>query len=154
MENERTKLKKNNKKNDTLGNVNKPPCDFTADINILSHQTAFMKAAQKRMNFKESLSLEHMRMKDKIMNEGTKLITRDDLQDDMQNQSLMTHQAMQREMLENEKKNDMQIQFDSILTGHETLSKETMSLLSKDKDPDLNFGKKKSTTPQSQKRKT
>ena len=54
---------------------------------------------------------------------------------------------MQREMLENEKKNDMQIQFDSILTGHETLSKETMSLLSKDKDPDLNFGKKKSTTP-------
>ena len=49
------------------------------------------------MNFKESLSLEHMRMKDKIMNEGTKLITRDDLQDDMQNQSLMTHQAMQRE---------------------------------------------------------
>ena len=45
MENERTKLKKNNKKNDTLGNVNKPPCDFTADLNILSHQTAFMKAA-------------------------------------------------------------------------------------------------------------
>ena len=99
------------------------------------------------MNLKESLSLEHMRMKDKIMNEGTKLITRDDLQDDMQNQSLMTHQAIQREMLENEKKNDMQIQFDSILTGHETLSKETMSLLSKDKDPDLNFGKKKPTTP-------
>lgn len=101
MENERTKLKKNNKKNDTLGNVNKPPCDFTADLNILSHQTAFMKAAQKRMNFKESLSLEHMRMKDKVMNEGTKLLTRDDLQDDMQNQSLMTHQAMQKEMLEN-----------------------------------------------------
>ena len=45
MENERTKLKKNNKKNDTLGNVNKPPCDFTADLNILAHQTAFMKAA-------------------------------------------------------------------------------------------------------------
>ena len=72
----------------------KQQCDFTAELNQNSHNSAFMKAAQNRMNYKESNSLKHMRMKDKIMNEGTKLLTRDDLAEDIQTQSLKTHQAM------------------------------------------------------------
>ena len=84
MENERTKLNKNsNKKNSKAGSMFKQPCDFTAELNQMSHQTAFMKAAKDRMNLKESKALEHMRMKDKIMNEGTKLITQEDLQEEI-----------------------------------------------------------------------
>ena len=75
------------------------------------------------------------------MNEGTKLLTRDDLAEEIQTQSLKTHQAMHKEMLANEKKNDQQIQFDAILTGRETLSKNTINQLSQDYELDR-FGKK------------
>lgn len=44
-----------------------------------------MKAAKDRMNLKESRALEHMRMKDKIMDFGVKLITQEDLQEEIQN---------------------------------------------------------------------
>ena len=44
-----------------------------------------MKNATKKLNMKDSQSLEHMRMKEKIMKEGTKLITQDDLVDEIDN---------------------------------------------------------------------
>ena len=40
MENDRTKLKKNSSKNKaTVGNVRKQTCEFTSDLNLLSHLT-------------------------------------------------------------------------------------------------------------------
>ena len=84
MENERTKLKVGSqKKKPNASSLFKQQCDFTAELNQNSFNSAFMKAAQNRMNYKESNSLKHMRMKDKIMNEGTKLLTRDDLAEEI-----------------------------------------------------------------------
>ena len=108
MENERTKLKAKNNNKSTIGNVRKQTCEFTSDLNLLSHLTHQMKSATRKLNMKDSGSLKHFRMKEKIMQEGTKYVTQDDLQEDIENLTLQTHQAMHKEMLSDMKREDMQ----------------------------------------------
>ena len=49
----------------------------------------------------------------------------------MENYTHKTHQAMHKEMLTDMRREDMQNQFDAILTGHEALIEDSITKLSK-----------------------
>lgn len=88
MENARTNIKPNPfLKKATAGNVRKQTCEFTSDLNLFSHMTTQMKNATKKMNMKESESLGHMRLKDRVMKLGANLLTQSDLGDEVENMS-------------------------------------------------------------------
>ena len=58
MENEKTRIKQNPfLKKATVGNVRKQTCEFTHDLNLLSHLTHQMKSATKKLKMKDSRSL-------------------------------------------------------------------------------------------------
>ena len=86
MINDRTKIKSNPfLKKSTVGNVRKQMCDFTSDLNQISHQTTQMMKATNKINMQYSESLSHMRIKDKIKKIGVKLLDQSDLGDEIEN---------------------------------------------------------------------